>query len=149
MKIKISESESHLIELPEEISAKDFFILSERFGRLSKIFSKDDLLVSSSETKEKVKYKKKEFPSHYINRGELKRIKKDRTIVVKLFEAYYNKDRDKFNKVRDELELTNYLKNKYWMTSSSGRAIRELHNITPNEIGLKKFPAKGESVEYL
>jgi hypothetical protein len=144
MKIKLNADETYEIKLPEEVGIEQLAGLVSRFSSLLKNFSRNENITFN--TSNKIRNTPANYSSHA---SERKLLHENRDVVVKLWKAYYSEDRKEFEKLRSELGLDNYLKNKYWMTSGTGRENRERHKITPQEVGIKKFPAKGESVERL
>ena len=139
MKIKINQSETYDIEIPEEVTMEQFIGLQQRFNHISKVLCKDTFGALSTG----------KIPEVRGTRGPYK-IRKTRH---PLSERPWCKDRNEMIKIIKILYYSNkqakeeYAKsiNRTWLDiSKSVSSYRRKWNIGPEEVGLIRFPYKGE-----
>jgi hypothetical protein len=152
MIIKINEEESYNIIVPDELDKEKFFKVLERLNLLSRYLGKYD---AGSLVKNNLAGAGTHTKRTYItkNSGQLKLVKpilqSNRELVVKLIKAYYfGEGEDFMNIVRDN-------KLDGWITIRDNffqklKTILAYHpGITPHELGIKRFPKRGENARIV
>ena len=139
MKIKINQSETYDIEIPEEVTMEQFMGLQQRFNHISKVLCKDTFGVLSTG----------KIPEVRGTRGPYK----VRNAMHPLSERPWCESRDELIKVLKILYHSNK-QAKYEYAESINRPwndiskalpnYRKKWNIKPEEVGLIRFPYKGE-----
>ena len=134
MEIRINNKETYNIELPEKVDADSFNTLIIRLQDINKIVSKNAFA-------ENVFDKNKEAPltkktSSVIRREELK----DREYVLSMVKLVYFGSKEEKTKIIKTLKFNSY--DTFYATIY---AVRKKFNITPNEVGLIRWPIRGES----
>lgn len=144
MKIKISEDEFYSIGIPEEVSKAQFCGLMLRLEKINKLISKDVFENENDEKTVKPKPWQRTFKLSKEAKREARKIITNRTNLVRLYTAYYSGDKEKFVKVIADLGLQDYIKNRGYMGTGGTASLRRKLNIKPSEIGLKRFPTRGD-----
>lgn len=130
MKIRISESESYEIAIPEEVDMESFHGLMERLGRVLKMVGKDVLASCGSVGEARGKSR---------NYG---RFRKDRELCVEVVKSYYGEDKRALEEFMEEMDLHGGAKKDLY---SALYILKKYHNIQPDEVGLIRYPKKGET----
>ena len=145
MKIQLSEDEIYEIKLPEQIGIEEFSAIVTKFNFLHKNFTKfnigdnpnstnSGIILNKNETKD---YKKQD-------RSKWLFLRNNREAVVNILKAYYLGEVEEFEKVVKSYGIN---LDRGGVSSITMRAIREIHNIKPEEVGLKAFPTQNLNIK--
>jgi len=145
MKIRLSKDEVYEIKLPDEIDIIEFQGLVEKFNFLMKNFQRFNISdnINDNEivlTKEITNQKK----SH--DKAKWNFIKNNRDKFVEMFNIYYNKSNEEFEKFLRDNNLNFGRKD---MSCGAMIRFKEFHKLIPVEVGLIKFPNKHEQIKDL
>lgn len=121
MKIKINDLETYELSVPEEISAKDLFILIDKLDKIGKLIR----TTSNFEEKETDDRGKKTY--HLTREQKIE--------VMKVFYLGTKKERDQISR-KYGINFKTFSGHNYW---------RKQEHIEPSELGLIRFPRRGES----
>jgi len=147
MKIRINENETYQIEMPEEIDGQSLIGIVDRLSKILKIISKEtDFSIATldiSKKQKKLSTAKQAVPREtYKELNE--KIKNDKEFSRQLLTDYYA------NKVRYKEQIIKFASSATNSTFADvRRKILAAHHFGPNEIGLEKYPKKGESFKFL
>ena len=142
MRIRLTEDEVYEIKMPEEINVGEFQSIVSKFNFLLKNFAKFNVNVG-----EIVVTTNGHSPKTH-NKSKWNFLRNNRDAVIDIYSAHYLKDREDFFKVLKKHNLLGKF-TKSDMASTSMTTIREIHEITPEEVGLIRFPTKQEQVIHL
>jgi len=148
MKISINKTEFYSIEVPDEVDNIQFFGLQQRFERIAKLMSKDVMSYEPEKASKLPKVKKHVFgprdPEVQAQRLKLR----DRSILIKLFKAYYSSDKEELFRVAKELGVDGYVKTRELMSSAGITKLRD-EILVPRDIGLIKYPGRKGKIDEL
>lgn len=144
MKIRLSEDEVYEIKLPEEIKLRDFQNIILKFNFLAKNFSKFNIEDNDSDDEIVIPNNLNTRKKHDAERWF--KLRNNKELTIGLFKTYYTKDNAEFEKFNSDNDLRF---DKKTMSCANMTRIREMHRITPQEVGLIKFPSKFERAENL
>lgn len=144
MKIKINEYETYEINLPDEINASRFLEVVSRLNHLTKLISKESAedIIKENIIHRIRKPRQPRLP-YRVHKEELKTLRNNRDMVVKIFKAYYSQNKEDFMRVIKELGMDNYITERQKMANAHFAGLKEFHNIKPEEVGLKAYPLQG------
>ena len=136
MKIKLNANETYEINFPEVVTSQEFLGIKMRLDVVEKLINKDVFVNSSVESSKKNHYKLKKDRTSMLGNP----IKDNKEAVIEFFKLLYygsDEEKEKFKEKygaswRDIYESKNY----GWM--------REKWKLAAQDIGLDKFPARGE-----
>jgi hypothetical protein len=150
MKIQLTKNEVYEIKMPEQIGIEEFASIVTKFNFLLKNFAKFDI-----ENEDKINPLNQDSiilkgdvlkKSRIIDKSRWRFLRDNRNAFVEILNTYYNKSNEKFDEVLKKYNL-NFKRSDISMTQIA--RIRELHNVKPEEVGLRKFPNKYEQVHTL
>ena len=123
MKIQINDKESYEIIIPENVTAQEYMILTDRLHIITKLLNKDPFLnaIDSKDTN---------FTKTKRSRGKkYSHLWKDRDIVVELIKACYNPNKEEAQKVYEKykVEKANIQNSMYYLLTK--------FSISDSEIG--------------
>jgi hypothetical protein len=130
MKIIISEKEFYEIDMPAQISINQISVIADKLYKLNKIFGKDIIVNAVKNPKTQIKH-----------RRQNRRLKPTREQVVNLLKIYTS---DKSVSAKEE-ELKKLGIDDYERFSKASYYFRNKFKITPEELGLIRFPTRGEN----
>ena len=130
MKIIISEKEFYEIDMPAQISINQISVIADKLYKLNKIFGKDILVDAVKNPKTQIKHKKRNS-----------RLKPTREQVISYLKIYTS---DKSVSAKQE-ELKKLGIKDYERFSKASYYFRNKFKITPQELGLIRFPTRGEN----
>lgn len=136
MKIQLTNDEFYEIKMPEQIGMQEFKCIVMKFNFLLKNFSKFD--IGNENTDDDIVLKE----NQRINNRDVERwkiLKDNRNIFVELLKTYYLKSQNELDKLFEKYNVS-FRRTEF--SSTQMIRLRELHNLNPNEIGLKQFPTK-------
>jgi len=134
MKIIISEKEFYEIDMPSQISINQISVIADKLYKLNKIFGKD-IIVNA------VKVSKKNGYKTFMPKVRKKNMKLTKEQIVQLMKIMYSNETKAFKKKEfEKLGLVDYKR-----FAESAYYHRNLHNISPQEVGLISFPKRGET----
>ena len=140
MRIRLSEDEVYEIKMPEEIGIQDFQSIVSKFNFLLKNFVKFDIggetILNASPTKT---YKKHDKTKWLFLRD-------NRSAFIEILKTHYLGTIPEFENVNKKYEIDLI---KPDMATNKFKALREMHKVKPEEIGLKAFPTKNIQVKHL
>lgn len=157
VEIQLNESESHTIEVPENMTAQQFLAFAARIEKLARMISKDDEVLSAVKLlgRPKKEQEAEEEPVEKKERKEKKQrkkrkprnveaIKKIRTrrILVQLLSAYYCKTEKGFWRAVKKFGLDDYITKRSQIANQLFMDARRDFEIMPKEIGLVRFPTR-------
>jgi len=144
MRIRLSEDEVYEIKMPEEIGMPEFLAIISKFNFLAKSFAKfggdENASNEITLTEKQHKMTKKHDKEKWIF------LRDNKQAVIEILKAHYIGTYEDFiNSVRKyNIDIV-----KSDISSNRFKALRELHKITPNEVGLTGFPTRDVQVKYL
>lgn len=137
MKIIINSKESYELDLQDEISLEQFQYLINRLVELNKVFNKFSINAATTEETENIKKLKslRQSKGKFLPRY-------DRNEAIKYIKAYYKNDKTDFNQYLQNIGCTHLADSSH---SSIINKLKRGFNILSEEVGLIKFPKRGES----
>ena len=141
MKIIVNEDEMYEINIPEQIDLVKFNEILSRLSTLAKVLGKTDERISANNGKVIVTRNKS-------CKDKWNLLKDNRDLFVELCKVYYGGDFEEYDKYIKEKGYF-MIQNRTRFTSLPMKNLMEKHNIKPNEVGLLRFPLKGETYREL
>jgi hypothetical protein len=141
MKIKISNDEFYEIKLPEQIEINEFSAIVNKFNFLLRNFQKFDIgnLNNIKKGEDIVINPNLQRKNNKFDKERWKLLRDNRDIFVEILKTHYLGTNKDFENVIKKYG-TNFMKKE--CGSSSFVALREMHKIKPQEVGLSNFPTK-------
>ena len=135
------------IKLPEQIELQELTMVAARFNSLLKNFAKFNAVEDNSGLSNNSIVSKKYGTFEGQTRGKYDKyqyqyLRENRNAFVELLNTYYNKTPEEFELFKTQHNLSLDRKS---MASIHIIKLKELHNVHPHEVGLIKFPSKGEN----
>jgi len=133
MKIKINEKEFYEIILPDIIEGNDFLALKSRLDYIAKLIEKGNPFIELPKTNSKKRINFKRLNKIWLsNRDEA-------IVLLKKYYSLTSEQRKEYD------EKYGCLKNR----GSDVRLVRQKFNIKPEEVGIKKFTHRGQTLIFL
>ena len=136
MKILLSKDELFEFKFPEVVSFIEFRGIVAKFNFLEKNFlkfnpeSEGEEVMNITEQKEHVKQDKNKWIM----------LRDNRNVFIEILKTYYTKS---FKEFEDVLKKYNININREEISTNKVKALREMHKIKPQEVGLTAFPSRG------
>ena len=147
MKIRLSDDEVYEIKMPEEIGIQDFQGIVSKFNFLLKNFvkfnigeipnEKGEIVLNQTQTKTYKKHSKQKWLF----------LRDNRNAFIEILKTHYLGTIDEFENIANnkyQLGLS-----KIDMCSNKFKALKEMHKVKPEEVGLKAFPTQHIQVKHL
>lgn len=149
IKIRLNENEVYEIKLPEEIGVNELSMITARFNSLLKSFSRFNLIDEETpinETRDIVLNKEQSKQYTKERKQEWVILRNNRNLVVMILDAYYNNTKEAYQELLAQYNITALQKRSY-MSNIQVVRLKEYHKIKPQEVGLRKWPTKTESID--
>ena len=146
MKIRLSDDEIYEIKMPEEIGIQDFQGIVSKFNFLLKNFVKFNIGEIPNEKGEIVlnQTQNKTYKKHSKQKWLF--LRDNRNAFIEILKTHYLKPISEFEIITKKYDLD---LSKVDLCSDKFKALKELHNIKPEEVGLKGFPTQHTQVKHL
>ena len=145
MRIKLSNDEFYTIKIPDELAIQEFQGLVMKFNQILKHFIKfnigevnndEEISISTPQIKTYLKQDKEKW----------KTLRDNRNVFIDILKNFYKPNQEEFE---NALKRNNLCFKRGDMSGITIKAMRDLHNITPQEVGLIEFPTKLKQVHNL
>lgn len=151
MKIKINQFEEYVINLPENLTQKEFLGLLLRLNQIGKIVEKEASGFNEDMQEIPVPRIKRKNRGSSETITERTLLKENRAVFVELLSAYYTYENTPFWNVVKKYKLENLMQGKkaYMASNFVIRLRDEIHKVTPQECGLQEFLGRKASIQNL
>jgi len=145
MKIQLSENEVYEIKLPEMINKQEFSAIVSKFNALAKNFVKFDI-GEAQEVGIVIDTQKVKRQYKTINKTRWQFLRDNRSAFIDILLAHYHGTKEELEEVAKSYGIS---VTKSDIASNQGIALREMHKVKAEEMGLKSFPTRTNHIYNL
>lgn len=148
MRIRLNENEVYEIKLPDEANLTQFIALTNKFSNLLKNFNKFDVPVVTTNNSDIVIQPEHQEVTFKNARADNKKqwifLRDNRDAFVQILKIYYHGTPTQWEDIINKHGIEMW-RDKKELSNAGTQRLKEMHKIQAGEVGLTKFPTRGES----